>query len=416
MRILLYAINFAPELTGAGKYTGEMAQWLTARGHAVRVVTAPPYYPQWQIEPPYRSDRWCREHRQGSEIWRCPLWVPPKPGGLKRLLHLASFALSSLPVMLWQARWRPDWIFLVEPTLFCAPATLLTAQLAGARSWLHIQDFEVDAAFELGLMAAPAARRFALALERSLLRRFSQVSTISEKMYERLLAKGVTPAQASLFPNWVDLQAVQPQPHPSIFRAELGLADDDVVALYAGNMGEKQGLEILIEAARQLQEQPRLMFVLAGAGSARARLEALAAGLPNVRWLPLQPVERLNELLNLADIHLLPQRADAADLVMPSKLTGMLASGRPVVATAAPDTQVARVVNGCGLVVVPGDVQAFTAALLELAADPVRRHELGLAARAYAEHHLGLDAILSRFQRTALAALTTPSSGSEVNT
>mgnify|MGYP003607745925 CR=1 FL=1 len=414
MRILLYAINFAPELTGAGKYTGEMAQWLTARGHEVRVVTAPPYYPQWQVQPPYRANRWQRERWQGIEIWRCPLWVPPKPGGLKRLLHLASFALSSLPVMLGQARWRPDWILMVEPTLFCAPTTLLTAQLAGAHSWLHIQDFEVDAAFELGLMAAPSARRLALGLERGLLRRFSQVSTISEKMYERLLAKGVARAQASLFPNWVDLQAVQPLAHPSVFRAELGLADDAVVALYAGNMGQKQGLEILIDAARLLQDQPRLVFVLAGAGSARSRLETLAADLPNVRWLPLQPVERLNELLNLADIHLLPQRADAADLVMPSKLTGMLASGRPVVASAAPDTQVARVVNGCGLVVLPGDAHAFAAALRELAADPARRHELGLAARAQAEHDLGCEAILSRFERTALAALTTPSFDSEV--
>ena len=108
MKILLYGINFSPELIGIGKYTGEMAAWLAARGHEVRVVTAPPYYPAWAVSPGYSGRAWRTERWQGVTVLRCPLWVPRKPSGLKRLLHLASFAASSLPVLLAQALWRPQ--------------------------------------------------------------------------------------------------------------------------------------------------------------------------------------------------------------------------------------------------------------------------------------------------------------------
>lgn len=407
MRILIHGINFSPELTATGKYTGEMAAWLAGRGHELRAVTAPPYYPDWRIGSGYSGRRYRRERRSIGEgslsVWRCPLWVPEVQSGAKRLLHLASFALSSAPVMLAQAAWRPQLVVGVAPTLFSALTALATARLAGAPAWLHIQDFEVDAAFDLGMLRSPSARRAFLGAERALLRRFNRVSTISERMLDRLAAKGVPEARRVLFPNWADIESVRPLERCSSFRAELGLADDRLVVLYAGNLGEKQGLEILVEAAKRTQYHRRIVWVIAGSGGAKKRLEAMAAGLPNLRWLPLQPLERLNELLNLADIHVLPQRADAADLVMPSKLTGMLASGRPVVATAAPQTQVGRVVPGRGVCVAPGDAEALAAAVIELADDPARRQELGLHARAYAEAYLGYDAIMTDFEREARA-------------
>jgi colanic acid biosynthesis glycosyl transferase WcaI len=168
--------------------------------------------------------------------------------------------------------------------------------------------------------------------------------------------------------------------------------------LYSGNLGEKQGLELLVEAARRTTSCENLVWVIAGAGSARDRLVAMSADLPNVKWLPLQPVDRLNELLNLADIHVLPQRADAADLVMPSKLTGMLASGRATVATAAEGTQVGQVMDECGVRVPPGGAEALAEAVVGLARDESRRRTLGARARAYAEKYLGYDSIMTRFE------------------
>lgn len=406
MKFLIYGINFPPDLVGIPKYTGEMAHWLAANGHEVRVVTAPPYYPAWRVEQAYRvgcyrREAWSWADGETVDVWRCPLWVPERPSGLRRLLHLGSFAASSLPVMLRQVVWRPDVVFMVEPTLFGAPAALLSARLSGAKAWLHIQDLEVDAAFDMGLLPKGRVRKLALAVERWLLSRFDRVSTISEAMHDRVMAKDVAADRVGMFPNWVDVAAITPMVQPSTFRKELDLADGTRVALYAGNLGEKQGLELMIEAAQRLRDRQDLVFVIAGIGSGRQRLEGLAEGLPNVRFLPLQPIERLNDLLNLADVHLLPQRADAADLVMPSKLTGMVASGRPVVATAAPETQVGKVVARCGLVVPPGDSAAFAEAIAALADDAERCSALGAAARSYAESDLAQESIMARFERDA---------------
>ena len=404
-----------------GKYSGEMANWLAAGGHEVRVVTAPPHFPQWFVQPGYSGSRYQRQQvdvpvRQGLcqasslppgaknlQIFRCPTWIPRNPAGIRRMLFLASFALSSLPVMLWQAQWRPHLVLVVEPTFFCAPLGLLTASFSGARDWLHIQDFEVDAAFGLGDFASSRGYNFALALERWLMRRFDRVSAISEQMVGRLNRKGVDPSHCVLFPNWVDTGSIFPLPDPSPLRRELGIAEDAVVALYSGSMGKKQGLELLVDVARQLSHRPSVRFVFCGDGSYRQTLVENSKTLSNVTIIPFQPTGRLNDLLNLADIHLLPQRADAADLVMPSKLTGMLASGRPVVATAHAGTQLATAVEGHGMVVPPGDPNAFGEALLTLAADRDLRLKLGLDARRYALNHLDSETILDQFEQSLLA-------------
>lgn len=397
MKVLLITINYWPELTGIGKYTGEMAEWLAGRGIEVRVITAPPYYPAWRVSPDYSAWRYRRERVGGVDVFRCPVWVPARPSGLKRILHLASFALATLPVALWSGlRWRPDTVFVVEPPLFCAPGALLAARLARGRAWLHVQDFEVDAAFDLGILRSPRLRRWVLAAERWLMCRFDRVSTISDRMLDRLDDKGVPAGRRALFPNWVELDRVYPRSSPSPLRREWELEDSDLVILYSGNMGEKQGLEVLVEAAERLRTRADIRFLLCGDGAARPRLERLAQGLGNVLFKPLQPSERLNDLLNLADIHVLPQRADAADLVLPSKLTNMLASGRPVVATASPGTQVAELVEGCGMVVPPGDSGALADAVTRLSADAERRHSLGRGARELACRLWDKDRLLSQ--------------------
>lgn len=416
MRILIYGINFSPELTGIGKYTGEMAEWLAAQGHEVRVVTAPPYYPQWKVAEGYSSSWWrsesiifpltqalSPEERGSLIVCRCPLWVPAKPSGLKRILHLASFALSSFPIMLRQTFWKPDVVWVVEPALFCAPGAWLTARLSGAKAWLHVQDFEVDAAFDLGIVKAGWLKRLVLGVEGWLLRRFDRVSTISTGMLAKLIAKGMPAEKSVLFPNWVDVDRIKPDPQAgAALRAELGLPIYAKVALYAGNMGEKQGLEYVIEAARLLAAEFDLVFVLCGDGAARLRLQTSVQALPNVRWLPLQPVEKLNALLNMADVHLLPQKKDAADLVMPSKLTGIFASGKPVIAMAESNTTVFEAVRGRGVIVPPEDAQALADAIVGLMGDKDRCAAMGAAGRQFAVESLGRKAILREFEKQLL--------------
>ncbi len=406
MRILLHGINYSPELTGIGKYSGEMADWLAARGHRVRVVTAPPYYPAWRVRSDYRS--WTYKTEPGDvRVYRCPIYVPRRPSGLTRVLHLGSFMLSSLPIMLSQAHWRPDVVLTVEPALMCAAAGWLTAQMADATTWLHIQDFEVDAAFDLGLLPGEGRMHgLAEALERQTMQGFDRISTVSEKMMQRLPEKGVPLHKTVLFPNWVDTETIAPLEGPSRLRQQLGLGPDRVVLMYAGNMGMKQGLEVLPLLAREFAPDRRVHFVFCGDGAYHAQLAGMVRGTANVTMLPLQPFDRLNDLLNTADIHLLPQRPDAADLVMPSKLTGMLASGRPVIGTAAAGTQVALALGCCGIAVPPRDSPALFTAVRTLADTPDMRHALGVAARAHAVEHLGRERVLERFEselETAIA-------------
>lgn len=401
MRVLLYSINYSPELTGVGKYAGEMCEWLAARGHEVRVITAPPYYPEWRIHEGYSGLGYRTENLRGVRVVRCPLWVPKRATGLKRVLHHLSFAVSTLPVALWQSWWRPDVIMMLEPPIACAPIALLAARLSGARSWLHVQDFEVDAAFDLGLLPAPA-KPVVRRAEQFLMRGFDRVSTISQRMFERLAEKGVEKWRSSLFRNWVDCGAIHPLSGSSKLRRKLGVPEAAFVVSYSGNMGEKQGLEVVVEAARLMRDDGCVVFVLCGAGAALARLKVLAAGLDNIRWLPLQPAEALNEFLNMADAHLLPQRADAADLVMPSKLCGMLASGLAVIATVHPGTEIAEALQHAGVITAPGDAAALALAIDQVRRDETSRKNMGVFARQYAERNFSAEAVLGQFERELL--------------
>lgn len=415
MRILFYGLNYAPEQVGIGKYSGELGPWFAARGHQLRVITALPYFPGWRVSAGYRN-RYGLEQREGIRLRRCPLWVPRRPSGLTRLLHLASFAFSSLAPLLSQSRWRPDVVITVAPAFFCAPTALLCGFLCGrcTITWLHIQDFELDAAFELGMLKGNWLRRFAEALERHTFRGFTRVSSISTAMVQRLEIKGVASSRCVLLPNWVDLEAIRPQRDSTrlsnTYRHELGIGRDQVVLMYSGSMNNKQGLDLLVNAITQLADIPQLVWILAGEGPTKADLVRATEGFPQVIHLPLQPAERMNDWLNAADIHLLPQKAGAADLVLPSKLLGMLASGRPVVATSTSGSELAELASEAGTCTAPGDADAFADALRHLIVDSEQRLMAGRRARKLAEDRFEKEAVLRRFERQLLDLVASRSS------
>lgn len=404
MKILIHGINFAPELTGIGKYTGELVEYLVERGHHVRMITTPPYYPQWAVLPGYSAYRYQKERAGNLQVTRCPLWVPHNPGGFKRILHHLSFSLSSLLVLVGQLGWKPDWVLSIAPSILNAPFDLCFARMAGARSWLHVQDFEIDAAFDLGMLKKHSLLSgLARGFERMIFPGFDVVSTISKRMIERALEKGVAKEKTVYFTNWVDTDFICPLDTISPLRKVLGISEQQFVVLYSGNMGKKQGLEILVDAARKLKDiEKDILFVLCGAGSMQEKLQADCRTLGNVRFLPLQPLEQLNDLLNMADVHVLPQSANVADLVLPSKLSGMFASGRPVVATAKEGTELYQIVSQVGLVVPPGDVLALSQAIQKVARNPNLKVKSGDASRTYAQEHFSKIKILTRFEEALL--------------
>jgi len=248
----------------------------------------------------------------------------------------------------------------------------------------------------MGLLKGKILQRLILRMERGVLRRFDVVSTISSRMVERLLTKGVSQESTRYFPNWVDIAHIKPFAANGKYREQMGIARDAIVVLFSGSLGGKQGLMGIPAVAHLLSGRKDIVFVVCGDGIMKSQLEAAAVNLPNLRLLPLQPFERLGELLSTADIQLLPQSANAADLVLPSKLSGMLASGRPVVATCLEGTELHSVVSKCGVVVPPKDSSALCDAIRTLADDAAKRVELGRRSRAYAEANFERDAILGR--------------------
>jgi colanic acid biosynthesis glycosyl transferase WcaI len=414
MKILIYSINSPPELVGIGKYNGEMALWLNKSGHHVKFITAYPYYPKWEVFEGYKSYAWSSDLIDNLTYIRCPIWVPSSPSGLKRIFHLLSFALSSFPSLFRQLFWRPDIIFTVEPPIFTMPAALLFAKLTGAKSILHIQDYEVDAAFNLGILQNKWLRKLILNIEAWLLGKFDYISTISEKMMERAVTKGVNASNLILFRNWVDLSffkyifedGKEITDKILAYRVRLNIPQNAIVALYSGNMGVKQGLQILADTVELVNSDYTISnpihFIFCGDGPARIDLEKKCNHLNFVHFLDLLPVDEFIILLRLADIHLLPQRADAEDLVMPSKLGGILASGRPVLACANNGSELSNILKGIGFIIPPENIGLFHKALVKLSQDSKLRHRLGVAGKKYAEKNLDKNKVLFEFEQKML--------------
>lgn len=383
MRILLVGINYAPDLIGVAKYNTELCESLIDEGHEVRVITAPPYYPAWKITTDFSASYFRSTDINGVRVTRTPIYVPAQPSGGKRLVHHASFALSSvLPVVKEALSWRPDIMLSAAPSLMSAAFVSFVARRIGAKSWLHVQDFEVDAAFDLGLLQNEKLRRVMLKAEAAILRSFDKVSSISPQMVDRLRGKRLAAERTTEVRNWIDTSAIYPASRLTKYRRDLGIPDTAIVGLYSGTMSNKQGLDLAIDAAAALEvSRPNIHFILAGEGPHKAKLVEMAGGRSRVHFLGLQPKESFNELMASADFHLIPQKAEAADLVLPSKLGAVLASGRPVIAMASRGTGLAIEVEGAGLVVPPGDSRALAAAIGRLSEDQVLCEKLGAEGR-----------------------------------
>jgi colanic acid biosynthesis glycosyl transferase WcaI len=409
MRLLIYGPNYAPEKTGTGKYTAEMAEWFAARGHDVQVITGPPHYPEWKLHEGFRNKHWT-ETRSGVRVRRVPMYIPLGKVTPKRRIRMeTSFSIHAARPWLRQllARTKPDVVIAVCPPMQVGLPPRVFRALCKVPWVFHIQDLQVDAALRLGILGPSRFTRVLYSIEEKLLRKATIVSTITPGMAKRIQEKGVHPDRIWQVPNWSDIQTMRPSERFNAFREQVGAGPSDMLLLYAGNMGKKQGLEIILEAARRLQDDTRLKFVLVGDGAVRHELQAQADGLANVRFLPLQPWERVPEMLNAADVHLVVQKREAADLVMPSKLTNILAVGGCALGTTDSGT-LHDVLVDVGHVVSPEDPVALARGIEELANDPGLRAALGQRARTYAEKHLDRDVILTRLEESLVRLTQRP--------
>jgi colanic acid biosynthesis glycosyl transferase WcaI len=403
-RILLIGGNFYPELTGIGKYNGEMAEFLANTGYQCTVITSYPYYPFWKTQKPYSGKSWWykKETKQVDNsaitIYRCPQYVPKNPTGSKRMLLDLSFCISSfLKVFHLLFKEKYDYVITVAPCFQIGLIGLFYKKIKGAKLIYHVQDLQIDAARDLKIVRSKSLINFLLKIERFILKRADVVSTISTGMIKKIESKYVRPV--AYFPNWVDTKVLYPLPQKQKLKEEFGFEPTDFIALYSGAIGEKQGLEDIIHAAKLLSKIPNLKFVICGSGPYKEKLKTLKEelGANNVHFLSLQPIEKLNGLLNMADLHLVIQKANASDLMMPSKLTSILSVGGVAVITTPKSSSLYEMVsaNNIGVVTEPGSRVELTAAIEKLIY--ANKEPISKNAASYAKEFFSTEKVFHRF-------------------
>lgn len=392
MKLLFLNRSYWPDVEATGQLLTELCSDL-ARHHRVTVIAGRPNHVDAA-----GSGRWLhREEHQGVTIIR----VGSRRFDKRSLLSRALGWLSYLVLAAWAAfrQDRPD-VLVVEtdPPLLGALGAILKAWHR-CRLVYYLQDLYPEVALALGkLRPGPTAWMLRAATNLGL-RRADRVVVLGEDMRRLVLARGIDPDKIDLVPNWTDTDRVRPVEPAGSFRSAWGL-DGQFVAMYSGNLGLSQGLDAVLAAARRLRDEP-ILFLFVGAGAARERLarQAAAWDLPNVRFLGYQPKERLAASLGTADVHLIGLQRGLAGCIVPSKLYGILAAGRPYVAAVDADSDVARVTreHGTGLLVPPDDPAALAAALRACLADRPGLRAMGQRGRRLAEEHYGRAAAVARF-------------------
>lgn len=395
--ILIAGINYAPEETGIAPYTTALAEHLAARGCRVTALTGMPHYPQWRIDAGYAGRTRMRETIGGVDVRRFRHFVPGEQSAWQRGLYEGTFLAHGLALA---GVRRPDVVIGIVPSLSGGFLAAAAARRFGAPLGLLFQDLMGQAANQSGMPGADRVANVTRRAEGWLARQASGIAVIAQGFRPYLEAAGVKPDRIRRVRNWTHIDDVRLP--VAVTRARLGWSADATVCLHAGNIGYKQGLENVVAAARlALRENPRLQFVVMGDGNQRAHLEELAAGLPNVHFLPPQPGAEFPEVLAAADVLLVNQRGSVREMSLPSKLTSYMAAGRPIVAAVAAGSETAlELATADAGVVVDADAPAqLLAAITSLMADPDRAAALGRRGKAYAHSHLTAAAALAQFER-----------------
>ena len=404
-RLLLVSTNYAPEHSGIGPYSAQIAEHLAAAGDEVHVLAGMPHYPAWRVDPEYRG-AWRRtEARAGVTVHRRRHTVPARQTALRRALYEASFLGHAA---LAGPRGPFDLVLSQMPGLAGGVVGARTARRAGVPHVVVVQDLMGAAAAQSGIAGGGRAAGLASGVEGRVLRSAALVGVVHETFRARVEAMGVAAERIRVVPNWSHVAA--PSADRAETRARLGWRDDEAVLLHSGNMGLKQGLEVLVEAARLAERGDAgapVRVVLLGDGNQRAALEQAGRGIGRLEFLAPVADAEFPDVLAAADALAVTQRASVLDMSIPSKLTSYFAAGRPVLASVAGAGGTAQEVlrSGAGVLVAPEDPAALLAAFRTLAADPDRATELGAAGPGYVRAHLGREAGLARIEALLAEAL-----------
>ena len=397
MHLLLIALNYYPDMLGNAPLMTGLCEDLVKRGHRVSVVCSFPHHETGRIEERYRGHFIQREQRNGVEILRMYLY-PPKDSTLAKMASYASFTISALVGAL--SIRDVDVILTPSPPITLGFLDGVLKTMRGVPFVYNLQDLFPEAAIQLGVLTNRYVIRFFKTIERYVISRADCLAVISEGFRNYLARQGVPDRKITVIPNYADTELIVPEdPATNKYRHELNLQGRFIVQ-FSGRMGHSQDFDTVIRVMKILSDLPNLHFMMVGDGHVRTNLERSCHGLHNITFLPVQLREDLSALLSAADIGLSPLRKGLSSTSVPSKIFGIMAAARPVVACAdkGSDTEEIICTAGGGLVVEPGDAAALAWAIRRLYMNRELALSMGNRGRDYVVRYHNRESIVNQYE------------------
>jgi colanic acid biosynthesis glycosyl transferase WcaI len=395
-KVTIIGINYYPEDSAIGLYTTQKAEYLVEKGFDVTVITGFPYYPQWKIWEDYKSKPYLfKETVNGVKIFRSKQYVPGNPTFSKRIIHLLSFTFGNFMNLFGIA--RPDIVISIIPFTTSALLGWFLKIRYKSKLWIHIQDFEFDAAIDSGLLKGNRKKIFngLMWIEKKVLSKADVVSTISYGMIEKLKQK--TNVKSYYLTNWIDVSLfdkIENKVHPY-------LKSNKFKILYSGNIGSKQDWDFFLKFIDEIKGFSNIEAILVGEGAEKEKVIANLQSYSFVKYYNLVPYEELPLLLSSADLHVLFQKTDVIDTVMPSKLLGMMASGKPSIVTGNLKSEVATIFteSQCGYYFDGNSIKEITEHVNMLINNKILREELGFNAKSFVTNKFSQKEVLDKFKK-----------------
>ena len=388
MNILYVALNFSPEIVGCAKFSSEFVDWFSNKSNKIIVITTNPFYPKWES----KSNSYKITHEKNIVIVRCPIYIPKKINGLTRILHYISFFITTTPMILFFGLKKVDLAFNMCPTILSAPNLILVSFLRKLffkkklATWIHFADLEIDAAFQIKFLRNRIIKNFLLTFEKILLRNFDLISAISFYMIKQIRSKVQTNKKIYYLPDFIETKEfnlLDKEKKLNPYFQELKLNNKNTVIMYSGTLNEKLAYDILIDSIKILKHRKDLIWIICGEGIKKNYFIKKLKNYSNVKFYNFQPYKKLPEWLNIADIHLIPQKLSSVKFCLPSKLLGILASGKPVIGIAPKDSELGNILDKYGIRVSKEEPYDMVNAITKLVDNKELRMQLSKKSKNY---------------------------------
>lgn len=400
-KVTIIGINYYPEDTAIGLYTSQLANFFNDENVDVNVITGFPYYPSWRIKSDYKSKKtFYNENINGINVFRYKQYVPKKPTFLKRIIHLVDFSFGTF-INIFKIK-ETDVVICIVPFIGSVFLGKILSKMKGAKLWVHIQDFEFDAVTDSNIVGDNTSKNVIFKLlfnvEEKLLNSAELISTISSSMILKLDNKLKAKKEKRLLPNWVDVDFIEPDD----YKIHKHLSSSKFKILYSGNIGEKQDWDFFIEFAKELEAKEDVEIIIVGNGSKRIWLEEKMLDFNNIFFYSPVEYSELSDLLCSADLHILFQKIDVIDTVMPSKILAMMSSEKPSLITGNLKSEVSTIINNsqAGKYFETDSIGNILEFVEKIKSDKKLQLKYGKNARKFVIEHYSKTKILNQFKET----------------